>query len=158
MKMNNKLKEYSDTVYGVARNYCKAGFDMKSESDMASFLSCTCVLVSVMFPSFKDSRFKVVDALDLHSSLIFQLKSRNITIEFDLNLLIFFAQFYYMTYELGIINREIDLVDAYFAICEDFKANGVSEYDEKLVERVVVPTTNPFFTKKAYKNIKGGLV
>ncbi|MCY1555998.1 hypothetical protein D9M68_927050 [compost metagenome] len=75
-----------------------------------------------------------------------------------MKLINFFAQIYYKAYELGVIYRETDLVDAFFAMLEDFKVNGVSEYNEKLVESVIAPATSPFFTKKAYKNIKRGLV
>ncbi|HCF4267622.1 TPA: hypothetical protein NIE67_000768 [Pseudomonas aeruginosa] len=151
MKMNKKLKEYSREVYAVAKFQCD------DDLDDANYFAVSAALVTVMFPSFKLSHCKDFGTGDIETSILFYLESEEVDLGIELRMLNFLAQIFYKSYDIGIVYRENDLVDALVAVCDDFKANGVSELDERLVERVIAPATSPFFTKKAYKNIKRAL-
>lgn len=148
MKMNKKLKEYSRKVYEVAKLQCD------DDLDDADYFAVSTALAAVMFPSFQLTGIKYFDTGDIETSILFYLEAEGLDLGIELKLLNYLAQIFYNSYDIGIVYRESDLVDAIVAVCDDFKANGISELDDRLVERVIAPATNPFFTEKAYKKIK----
>ncbi|HCE9854964.1 TPA: hypothetical protein NH480_002856 [Pseudomonas aeruginosa] len=151
MKMNKKLKEYSREVYAVAKLQCD------DDLDDLNYIAVSAALVTAMFPSFQSYDCNLAATGNIETSIVFYLRSEEVELRIELGMLNFLAQIFYKSYDLGIVYRENDLVDALVAVCEDFKANGVSELDENLIKRVVLPATSPFFTKKAYNNIKRAL-
>lgn len=144
MKISTKLKKYSQNVHSLAKHHCISSFG--SDDD---YLDSAIKLINAMFVSCDSIKCYVKGGETFDRRVNFILESSEIVAGIDLEKLNFFAELYYKSYEIGVIYREKDLIDAIFAIYQELKLNGSVAYNTDLIQKVIRPATNPLFTDKA---------